>query len=870
MRFPFSRKRRQVELSEEIQSHLEMAVRDRIERGEEPVQARAAAQREFGNAAVVREVTHDQWGWAWLENLFQDLRFGVRMLRKSPGFTTVAVLTLALGIGANTAIFSIVDAVLIRPLPYAHADRLVQLAGELTSIPIFNVLRERTPVFEAVSAYNFTGIDLTGMELPEELKGMHASAGYFDVFSVPMARGRWYTAEEDRPEGPNVVVISNALWVSHFRRDPHILGRTIELGREPYRIIGVTALQFTDPSVDVWLPLRADPNSTNQANYLRCVGLLNRGVTVARARAFAKLATAEFKREFPQVPTEPTLTAVPLKESLIRGARSGLLLLFGTVAFVLLIACANVANLLLARGTLRNREFSIRAILGAGRGRLFAQLFTENLLLSLIGGTLGLAVGYSAVKMVLASTAANIPRIGDQGSAITLDWRLLVFAALIAVVTGVLFGAIPALSASRTDDLNSAVKDGRYSRRGLLRDRARSILVVAEIALALILMTGATLLIRTMASLDAVDPGFDAHNVLLLGMALTGARFSKAAAVQELEREGRERIRAVPGVEAAAMTCCPPLDVPLSMPFTTIGLTTSAAGSAEWAMITPGYFKVFRVPLIAGRVFSDRDTDSAIHVAIISQGMAKEYWPKGDALGSEITIGKGLGPNFSETPRQIVGIVGDVRTTKLTMPPEGVMYVPVSQVSDGVLALVDRILPAIWVVRTRTPVVSLEDKIRRELTAASGGTPIGQFGSMDQLVGASIARSQFDTTVLSIFGALALVLAGIGIYGLFTFSVRQRTHEIGIRVALGAQPNGILRNVLGEGARLALVGIVLGVAAALGLTRLLASMLFGVSATDPLTFAAAVAVLLAIALLACYIPARRAMRVDPMVALRHE
>jgi putative ABC transport system permease protein len=821
-----------------------------------------------------------------VDNLIADVKHASRTLRRSPGFAATAIAALALGIGANTAIFSVVNAVLVAPLGYPHADRLVELElsspqgnADLTSIPKFNVWREQTQVFSAVAAYDFSGpgINLTGNGLPEQLKGIHASASYFDVFGVPMARGRAYTGQEDVPNGPNVVVISNALWQGRFGGDPNIIGRTIELGGDASTIIGVTSPSFkSDPPADVWLPLRPDPNSTDQGHYLKSTALLKPGVTLAQAQAAMKLAAAQFQRKFagsPVMGPNDSFTAVSLKDAVIGDVRKGLLLLLGAVGFVLLIACANVANLLLARATLRKREIALRAALGAGRRRIIEQLLTESVLLSFMGGVLGLVIGYVGVKALLAANPVNIPRLGENGAAVTLDWRVLGFTLLVAVVTGILFGLVPALNASRTDLSATLKESGMRSGGGMRQNKARSILVITEMALALILLVGAALLIRTFAALRGVDPGFDPHNILTMDMSLAGGRFTRAAAVEQLERNGRQRVETVPGVEAAALTCCLPYEGGYGLPFSIVGQPPKNGpytGGGGWMTITPEYFKVFRIPLIKGRVFNDQDGGGAGRVVIINEAMAKQYWPKGDAVGSQIVIGKGVGPEFEEGPRQVVGIVGDTRAGGLDQPPFPTMYVPLAQVNDGVIALNNRIGPMMWVVRTRMQPFSLSQEIQRELRDASGGLPVGHIRSMEQVTGESLEQNDFNTTLLTIFAGVALLLAAIGIYGLMAYSVEQRTQEIGIRMALGAGPEKVRGMVVRQGMLLAGIGVAIGVAAALGLTRLMAGMIYGVKTWDPAAFITVVVVLSGVSWLATYVPARRASRVDPMVSLRYE
>ncbi|HTV58880.1 MAG TPA: ABC transporter permease [Verrucomicrobiae bacterium] len=821
-----------------------------------------------------------------METLWQDVRYAVRLLMRSPGFAAVAVLTMALGIGANTAIFSVVNTVLLQPMNYPHPERLVELElsspqgnGDTTSIPKFIVWREQTQVFDSVAAYDFSGpgINLTGGDRPEQVKGIHASADYFRVFGAPLAIGRTYTRDEDRPGGPNVVVISNGLWHSRYGGDPGIIGRSIELGGAPFTVIGVLGGAFrTESPIDVWIPLRADPNSTDQGHYLRATARLKPGVTLAQAQAAMRLAADEFRRKFPNLPImgpKDTFTAVAYRDSVIGDVRKGLLLLFGAVGFVLLIACANVANLLLARATIRKREIAIRAALGAGRRRIILQLLTESVLISLAGGVLGLVLGYAGVRTLLAMNAGGIPRIGETGSHVALDGSVLAFTLVISVLTGIVFGLIPAFGASRSDLSVTLRESGSRAGTSLRHNKARSSLVVTEIALALVLLAGAALLIRTFAALEGVSPGFDVRDILTMEMSLNGERFDKAAGVDQLEREGRQRLESLPGVETAAMTCCLPLEGGFDLPFTILGNPPKDSpynGDSDYLLVSPRYFDVFRIPMLRGRSFSDEDSAAGSRVVIINEAMAKKYWPKGDALGAQITIGKGVGPEFEEPPREIIGIAGNVHQSGLGQPADEIMYIPIAQVNDGIIALNNRITPMTWAVRTKVPPFSLSSEIQTQLREASGGLPVAHIRSMAQVEGESLDQNNFNMTLLTIFAGIALVLAAIGVYGLMAYSVQQRTQEIGIRMALGASPQKVRSMVVSQGMRLAAVGVIFGVAAALALTRLMSSLLYGVKPWDPATIIGMAAILSGVTWLATYVPARRASRVDPMVALRYE
>jgi putative ABC transport system permease protein len=881
----FSKEQRDRVLAEELESHLQMHVEDNLRSGMDPCEARRQALIKLGGIEQAKEKYRDQRGIPALESVLQDLRFGLRMLRKSPGFTIVAVLTLALGIGANTAIFSVVNTVLLRPLPYPQPDRIVQLVRSFPegnfhhiSISKFMVWRNQTQVFQDIAASgHHAGINLTGGDSPEQVMAEHVSAGYFAVFGAPVAMGGTFTAKEDRPGGPQVVVISNALWRSRFGGDTNLVGKAISLGGAPYQVIGVLGATFAaDPPADLWLPLQADPNSSSQAHNLFVVARLRPGVTLAKAQAAMKLAAEEFRRKFPVTglvgPNESS-TAIPLRDVVVGDVRPALLVLLAAVGFVLLIACANMANLLLARASLRRREIAVRAALGAGRRRIVLQLLTESILLSLGGGALGLVLGYFGVRGLLAMNPGDIPRIGEHGSAVILDWRVLVFTLVVSVLTGILFGVLPAFHTSRTDLISTLNEGGARSGTGLRQHKRRSIFVITEIALAFVLLIGAALLILTFAALRNVDPGFELHNILTMQLQLDGPRFKKASGVAQVAREGGQLLRSLPGVEAAAITDYLPLiSGDNDMPFAIDAHPSTDqpySGGAQWRIVSPGYFETFRIPLIRGRLFTDRDEGGAAPVVLISESMAKQFWPQSDPLGEIITVGgKSMGPEFEEPPRQIIGVLADVRDLGLNSSPEPTMYVPIAQMSDRLTAFLGGSIA--WVIRTKGAPYSLSADIQRELRTASGGSPAADVRSMDQVVRESTARNEFNMTLLSIFAGVALLLAAIGIYGLMAYSVQQRTQEIGIRMALGAQPGDVLRMVLRHGLLLCLVGIAVGISGAFAVIRLMKSLIFGVSPTDPMTFVSVAVLLAGVAFVACWIPARRAAHMDPMGALRHE
>jgi putative ABC transport system permease protein len=823
-----------------------------------------------------------------METFIQDLWQSLRMLRRSPGFTLAAVSVLALGIGANTAIFSVINTVLLKPLPYLDPDRLVMFMNVVpqgsspgASPTRFNLWRRLTGAVQDVSAFRSSVVNFTGIGDPEQLPAAQVSVDFFKLFGAPVVTGRTFDANEDRPNGGHVVVLSEGFWKRRFGGDSTVIGRTLTLDGAPHLVVGVLG-RFdsenfqTSPEAapDVWLPFQIDPNSTMQGAYFLVAGRLKPGVTIGAANAQVQLATNEFRERFPNLlPPQFNFGVEPFENLFVRNARSSLWVLAGAVGFVLLIACANVANLLLVRATVRKREIAVRAAIGAGRSRILRQLLTESVVLSVMGGALGLALGMIGIRALLAVNPGNIPRIGPDGSGVVLDWRVLAFAAIVSLLTGVVFGLFPALHASRSD-LSSTLKEGSgRSGTGFRQNKARALLVVSEMGLALVLLVGAALFIRTFVALHAVDPGFDSHRVLTMRMSLTGTRFQKTSAVAQVIQEGSERVNALPGVEVAGAACCVPLQGGLGLPFTIEGrpLTQGAFhGGGGFMPISATYFSAFKIPILRGRAFTDRDDGGAPGVVIINQTMAKQFWPDGDPLADRITIAKGVGPQFDEPPRQIVGIVGDVRANGLGVEPGPIFYVPWAQLPDLHNANLTQITPLAWFVRARGEPYSVSASVQEALREASGGLPVALPRSMDEVVARSTARSDFNMLLLTVFAGSALLLAAIGIYGLMAYSVEQRTQEFGIRVALGADARQVRNMIIYQGMGVALMGVAIGLASAMGLTRVIASLLFGVAPRDPLVFVTVPILLAAVAFVGVWLPARRASLVDPAVALRNE
>jgi predicted permease len=826
-----------------------------------------------------------------MSSLLSDLRHSFRVLTANPGFTFVAVAALALGMGANTAIFSVVNTVLLAPLPFPHSDRIMRIergfkgnadGGGSVSIPKFMAWKKANQTFQAMALYDFSGpgINLGSGDRPQQVKGIHVSAEYFQVFGVAPVSGRSFLPQEDLPNGPKAVVLSDALWRSRFGSDPSLVGKPILLGGDPYTVVGILPASFhSDPPADIFIPMQADPNSTNQGHYLLAAGRLKSGVTLDAAQANMVIAGSQFRAANPKwMDVTETVKVLPLRDALVGDVRLALLILVGAVAFVLLIACANVANLLLARAAGRQREIAIRTAVGASRSDLIRQLLTESILLSTIGGILGLVIGTWSVPVLLAVSPGNLPRVNAEDHVVSaisaLDWHVLVFTFGIALLTGILFGLLPALRISKLD-VNSVLKEaGGRSGSGLRHNRVRSVLVAAEMALAVILVAGAALMIRTFVGLRSVQPGFDPHNVITMQTALTGGRYDNTAKASAMLRQVADRLEALPGVRSASATVMLPLEGGLDLPFNIEGVPPAKGdmynGDEQWRFITPHYFTSLRVPLLRGRYFDQRDAANSTRVIIINEAFAKKYWPKGDPLGQRITVGKGLGPEFEDPTRQIAGIVGNIRERGLTETDDAVMYIPETQASDGLTKLANSIIPLSWIVQTAGDPASMSATIQRELQAVDNRLSASKIRTMDQVISDSTSRQNFNMLLLTIFAGLALLLAAIGIYGLMSYTVEQRTQEIGIRMALGAGRGDMLKLVIRQGMLLSGIGVIVGLAASFGLNRLLANLLFGVKSTDPITYAAVSVILISVALLASYIPARRATKIDPLIALRYE
>ena len=881
----FNRKRRDEDFAEEIEAHLRHEEDANLARGLTLEEARRQAHLRFGNQRTLREREWSYHTFPFVEGLRQDFSFSLRSLRKTPGFTVIAVLVIAVGIGVNTAVFSVIDAVLLKPLTYPDPQQLVSLVNTSprgafpgASIPRFNLWRQQTSIFQQVAALDFggAGMNITGSDHPEQVQGLHVSAQYFAMFGAPVTLGRTFTAEEDSPNGGHVVVLSNALWKSRYGANPNIVGTTIQLDGQPYLVVGVIGPNFvSDTPADLWVPYQFDLNSKDMVFFFTVVGRLKPGVTIPQANAQMQLVADQFRRMYgtETLPPDGSFGVSSLQAEMIGDTRSRLLVLWGAVAFVLLIACANVANLLLARAAARKREFATRAALGAGRGHIIRQLLVESLALSLTGGLIGLGLGFGGVRLLLRINPGDIPRIGEDGSAIKPDLNILLFTLGISVLTGIIFGLIPAITASRANLAGALNENSNHASFGVRNGKLRMALVIAEVALTVVLATGAALLIRTFMNLQAVDPGFAMHNVMSMTMSVSGYRFQTTAPVAQVVEQGADRLHAVPGVIDAGVSNCLPMAGGFGMSFDVVGRPKGgslSSGGAGFCSISYGYFSTLKVPLLRGRAFTRQDNAAAPGVVVINQAFAHQYWPDGDALRDRIHIGADAGPAFAEGPREVIGIVDNTHDRGPNQDPTPMMYIPLAQMPDLETALNSRVAPLYWFVRSEPDPRTLTAAISRALREASGGLPVAHIRTMEEIEATNIAQQRLNMLLLSVFGFAGLLMAAIGVYGVMSYSVQQRTQELGVRMALGAQAASLRNMVIRQGMSLTLIGLLIGAAGAFWLTRFLAGFLFGVKPLDPLSFIATPVVLCLAALSAVWVPALRATRVNPIAALRVE
>jgi putative ABC transport system permease protein len=867
------------EIDEEMRLHLELETEANVERGMSPGAARRAAMRSFGNFDSARDEAYGVRGGGLMETFWQDVRYGARVLAKHKGFTTIAVLTLALGIGANTAIFSVVNELLLRPLPYRDAERLVMLwevspegrRQNTTSRANFSGWREQGQSFEGMAAFSDQRVSLTGGGgEPEEVSVQLATPELFRVLGVEPMLGRVLTEEDGRGDGG--VVLSYGLWKRRYGGDPNILGKSVILDGGPASVVGVLPAGFqwhirqrsgTGRPAEMWavltMPKQGEEGANWRGRFLSVVARLKPGVTAVQADAELKTIESRLGQDSPRFNKGYSAEAVPLREQFVGNVRPALWILLGAVGFVLLIACANVANLLLSRAAAREKEIALRTALGARRSRIVRQLLTESVLLALLGSTLGLGLAWWGIQALVAISPRDLINLQGVGLNLTvLGWTLAV-----SLLTGLVFGVAPALEATRVD-LNDTLKEGGKGAGGQsARSRGlRSALVVAEVALALVLLASAGLMVKSFGQLRKIDTGFDTDNVLTMVLRLPSGKYGDDPKVINFFRQALERVRAIPGVGSAGMVNFLPLYGGLgsSTGFTIEGLPAPPPGEGPGANVRvadSGYFGAMHIPLLRGRNFNGYEDAEARHVVLVSQSLADKYFPGEDPLGKRIKVFMAENP----VPTEIVGVVGDVRYDSLTDEAEPTVYMPHPELTYEFMTLV---------IRTSGDPAEITPAVRRELAAIDADQPVSDVRTMNQVMADTVARARFNTLLLGLFAGLATLLAAVGIFGVMNYAVTLRTREIGLRMALGAQPGRVLLLVLRQGLLLTLAGIGVGLAGALALTRLMSGLLFGVGATDPATYASIVLLLAVVSLVACYIPARRATRVDPLVALRYE
>ncbi|HKV29315.1 MAG TPA: ABC transporter permease [Candidatus Acidoferrales bacterium] len=859
-------------LDEEVHGYAELLAEEKIRGGMSIAEARREAKMELGGIEQVKEQTREVRAGHFLETLWQDLRYGARMLRKNPGFTVVAVLTLALGIGANTAIFSMIDAILLSRLPYPNASRLVMVwedvhlphyqNNEDTPAPGNYVdWKEQNSVFSSMAAIRYRSWNLTGSGEPVRIEGEAFSADIFSVLQTYPVIGRIFTADEDRQGASHVALLGYGLWTSRFGGDRTIVGRTIQLDGEDYRVIGVMPreFRFPDPTDQLYVPLglSAEELANHHSHYLRVVARLKPGVTVAKAHSDLQIVAKRLTAQYPDSNTGVGVSVVPLREMVAGDLRLPLFVLFGVVALLLLMVCANVASLLFARASVRAREIAMRAALGASRARLVLQLLVESVLLASLGGILGLAFAFWGIYVLrsYAPVTLDLPEVH-------LDALVCVFTLSVSLFAGIIFGLAPAFQSSRLE-LSSVLQEGARESVPRAHRRAHASLIVTEIALGVVVLIGTGLLLHSFVQLEEIPLGFQAQNVLTFRAILRGPAYSSLAQQTAFYRQMIEHIGSLPGVGGVGGISFLPLTLQGRTTVVSIeGRAPVASGQLpfiDYRSVSPGYFLTMQIPIRRGRNFSWSDDSKAPLAAVVSASMAR-IWPNGDAIGKRFKLGA---PDAKLPWITVVGVVTNVRQLGLVGEPRPAMYFAATQDSGTGDTLRD------WVVRAPDSVV-LMPAIRSAISSIDPSLPVSRVQTMEQIRSTYLGPQRFELSLAGLFGLAALILAAVGLYGVTSYTVARRTHEIGIRMALGAQRRDVVRLIVGQGARLALIGVAIGIGVALVLTPLLSSLLYGVSATDPLTFAGVAIVLTIVALAACYIPARRAMRVDPMVALRYE
>jgi predicted permease len=864
------------ELEEEIRSHLEMQIEEHERQGMSPEEARFAALRKFGGVEQVKEKYRQRRSLPVVETTFQDLRYAARMLRKSPLFAAISIFTLALGIGANTAIFSVVNAVLLRPLQYPNAERIVAIEelnekGSRVQVTPANFLdwREQNTSFEHLAAILARTANLSAADESERINLAMTSSNFFQVFGLQPQMGRFFLPDEERAGHDAVAVLSYGLWQRHFGGDPSLVGQSIMLDGQPYTVVGIAPAGFQYPDrTEVWIPPfqlvptlgpQMDIQRARGFGFLSAVALLKPGVSVKQAHDEMTAITARLRQQYPETNNKRFDRVVSLQTHLVGESSMALMLLLGAVALLLLIACANVANLLLSRAASRHKEIAIRLALGATRLRLVRQLLVESVLLGLLSGMVGLLLGWWGVDLMRRLLPVDFPRAQDIG----VDLRVLGFTLLVSLVTGIVFGLVPALQ-STNPDVNESLKESvRGSTSGRNRNRVRSLLIVAEVALSLVLLIGAGLLFRSFLRLQAVELGFRPQNLLTFRLTPSGANFREDPQYINFYSQVAERVKTLPGVDSVGMINTLPLVKGPTTAFRVEGrplLTQDKWPGVNYRNVSPDYFRAVNAPILKGRSFDAHDNESAPLVVLVNQSLVRRDFANEDPVGKKINFG-GTRPDGQPIWFEIVGVVADVRSLELNSEPTPEIYTSYMQ---------DPFAGMSYVVRSQIEPESLIPAVREAVRQVDKAQPVAEVRKMEQIVSEAAAQPRFNSLLLGIFASIALLLAAAGIYGVMSYSVTQRTHEIGVRMALGAQTRDVLRLVVGQCLRLTLVGLALGLVCAFALTRVMATLLYGVKPTDPWTYASGALLLSVVALLSCYLPARRATKVDPLVALRYE
>ena len=877
--YVFRRKRVEGEMEEEFRSHLASRAADLERQGLSRAEAERQARIEFGGYQRYKEECREALGTRLLQELWQDVRYGLRQLRRNPGFTAVAVITLALGIGANTAIFSVVNAVLLQPLPYRNPARLVKIAERVqnkggespiaVSAPDFVEWRDSNHSFEDMAAIMPGNFDIAAGDLPDRTHGAYATPDFFSTLGVKPLLGRLFLPDEGQMGRNSVLILGYSVWQQRFGSDSHIIGKGVSLNGQNYKVIGVLPQNFAftwgysgrnTQRFEIWTPLPMTPDilSDREFHPFFVIGRLKPGVSLAQARVEMNTIAERIAKQYPETNRSMGVQVISLHDQVVRSVRPALLILLGAVVLVLLIACVNTANLLFGRSIQRSKEMSVRMAIGASRSRLLRQLLTESLLLAGLGGCLGFLLGLWGTHLLVSIIPPDVPRIAT----VAMNRSVVMFTVAITLLTAIIFGLSPALASSKVE-LTAYLKEGFGTLASGAGSRmARRILVVSEMALALVLLLGAGLLIKSFWHLVNSDLGFSPNNLLTMKLTLVGQKYSTSGQVGVFAREVVDQVKTLPGVGGVAITS----RLPLSGGFVVraqyaAGANSLVAGKGEaegdYTSVSDGYFHVLGIPVLQGRSFAEQDTANSPSAVIVNRAMANQLWSGKDPIGRQLTVSNPEG----EATRTVVGIVGSVKSQSLEVAPGPQMYVPYSQDPSASMYVA---------IRTASSPGALASAVRQGIFRLDKNLPVENLMTMEQVLASPTVLAKFYTSVLGLFAALALILAAVGIYGVMSHVVAQQTHEIGVRMALGADRKDVMKLILGKGFKMTFIGICIGIAGALGLSRFLSSLLYGVKPTDPVTFVTVSLILIAVALLACYIPARRAAKIDPMVALRYE